>query len=302
MRSATLLTVIALSCLNAIAHDSPEHVVEALTHRMQHEGSSPALLVRRAYEYQSLGRYEKAEADLHNAIKSDPAFAEAYARLAHVFNAQGKYPQAEDTLAEGLEHAQSELDTVELLAIRAELHEANQNFHAALSDNEAVLEFRPNELDPLLHKSHLFAQMDKPAARVSWLRKAIERNPSIVLEIELTDALIDAKEYEDALDRVIQAANGRRWLSAWRIRRARIHLGLGEKVEAEKELRLALTEIDTRISKTWVDPMLLLESATAHALLGQTDPARDSLQSAIEAGASPRETRQVQILLGPDKR
>ena len=291
------MLLIALLGGVCVAHDSPEHVVEALTQRIQSEGRTPELLLRRAYEYQALAKYAEAESDLRDAIALDAEYAEAYARLAHVFNAQGKYENAAQALADGLKHATSEVDTVELLAIRATLHESNGAYAQALADCETVLSHRPKELEPLLHKSHILAQMGETDARVHWLRNAKERNPSIVLEIELTDALIEARAYDEALARVIEAANGKRYLSAWRIRRAQIHLGLGEKAQAENELRLALEEIDQRAAGPAIDPILLLQRATAHALLNQPHPASQALQAAQKSGASPRETRQVQRLL-----
>ncbi len=60
------------------------------------------------------------------------------------------------------------------------------------------------------------------------------------MQIELTDALIGGGEYVETLERVNRLAEGGRWSSAWRIRQAKIYLGVGKQEAARLELEEAL--------------------------------------------------------------
>src|SRR5437762_141317 len=67
--AALLLLTLVLLPLRLPAHDSPEHVIEWLTARIDTTGQRPDLLWRRATEYRALSRLDAAVSDLKQAIK-----------------------------------------------------------------------------------------------------------------------------------------------------------------------------------------------------------------------------------------
>jgi tetratricopeptide (TPR) repeat protein len=89
------LALLALCAPGIIrAHDSPEHVVEALTARMAREGKTASLLYRRAVEYRALGKSDRAAGDLLAALKADRAYLPAHRELCLVRLAEGRNGEA----------------------------------------------------------------------------------------------------------------------------------------------------------------------------------------------------------------
>src|SRR5882672_8177736 len=74
--SLVLLALLFLPSL-ALPHDSPEHVIEMLTARMEITGPRPDLLWRRATEHRALGELPAAARDLKRALKTNPRFLAA---------------------------------------------------------------------------------------------------------------------------------------------------------------------------------------------------------------------------------
>ena len=185
----------------SFGHDSPLHVIQLLTERIESEGEIPSLLLRRSYEYRAMGDYEAAERDLSRIIEIDPYAMSAYGELARVRWAQDDTEGADAAMRAGLEMSAPEAERSELLAVGAEFRESEGEFGEALKLCEAALKARPGNLDWMLQRSrlqHLLGQYD---ARIAGLREAVQRNPSIVLAIELTDALIDGGEHAEGLKR-----------------------------------------------------------------------------------------------------
>ncbi len=281
----------------SFGHDSPAHVIELLTERIESEGENPSLLLRRSYEYRAMGDYEAAERDLSRIIEIDHYELAAYVALARVRWAQKDIEGADAAMRAGLEISAPEAERSELLAVGAEFKESEGEFDEALKLCEAALKARPGNLDWMLQRSRLQHFLGRHDVRIAGLREAVQRNPSIVLEIELTDALIDGGEHTEGLERVNRLAEGGRWSSAWRIRRARIYLGIGEKEAARTELEKALMEIEGRIAPARANPVLLIEQGTAQALLGKWAEAAGSLQEARDAGGDAWATRPLEALL-----
>src|SRR5687768_16191932 len=57
-----------VSACNLIAHDSPEHEIEALNKKIAARGATAEVLARRATEWRALGKYEAAAKDLERAL------------------------------------------------------------------------------------------------------------------------------------------------------------------------------------------------------------------------------------------
>ena len=89
-----VLVAVLLLPLRALPHDSPEHVIEMLTARMEMAGQSPNLLWRRATEHRVLGDLVAAASDLKRALKMDHRFLPALIDLSRVQLAQGQRRRA----------------------------------------------------------------------------------------------------------------------------------------------------------------------------------------------------------------
>ena len=106
-----------------------------------------------------------------------------------------------------------------------------------------------------------------------------------MLEAEWIEALIDAGSTAKALERIGPLMDASRWQAAWRIRRARALLSMGELSRAQKDLGEAIAELDSRMRGPRPDVTLLAERGLAYALLGSEDQAEADLRQAQALGA-----------------
>jgi hypothetical protein len=68
-KSALQICAITLfASFSVIAHDSPEHQIEALNKKIAANGVTAELLARRATEWRALGKYDEASQDLQKAL------------------------------------------------------------------------------------------------------------------------------------------------------------------------------------------------------------------------------------------
>lgn len=278
-------------CLRA--HDSPEHQVEALTLRMARAGDSASLLIQRASEYKALGDLQKAAADLAEATRLEPKLPAAYENLSRVQFLQQKLVEASENATRALAFTADTADRGPLFLLRAQINAARGLSTEALADCE--LAARRDDLDWYLTRSELQMQLGKVSARLAGLKEGFERNGSIVLEIEWIEAMIDAGEYRTALDRIEQRLNKLRWRSSWLLRRARALKGL--RMDFHADAQAALAELQQRISPGHPDPTLVLDRATALALLGKRTAAEKDLAAAKALGMSGLPCLRVEKLL-----
>src|SRR5262245_19976023 len=121
-RLLTVLCVLATVLPRIVAgHDSPEHVVEMLTARMEAVGERADLLWRRATEYRALNNLGAAARDLSRAIKLQPDYLSALIDLSRVQLAQGHRRQALATVDRALKLVSDESGRAPLRMIRAEI-------------------------------------------------------------------------------------------------------------------------------------------------------------------------------------
>jgi len=121
------------------------------------------------------------------------------------------------------------------------------------------------------------------------LKAAYEKIPNVVLEIEWIEAMIDAGQNAEALERVTNYTGRGRWRSAWLIRQARAELGLNRREAAKASLAAALAELEPRINPAKVDATLLADRAMAHLLRGDRDAAAkdmDRIRGALKGQAT----------------
>ena len=303
MRRSLIVWAIGVLALAGIerlplwAHDSPEHEVEALTLRMAKVGKTASLLMRRASEYRALSDLEKAAADLKEAIALEPKLPAPYAELARVQLAQEQLTEACDNATRSLALIEDSEERGAVFLLRAQIQAARSRPGDALADCD--LADREDDLDWYLTRSQAQAQLGKLEARATGLKDGFERNGSIVLEIEWVEAMIDAGQYQPALERINGRLNQLRLRSSWLLRRARALKGL--KADFQADAQAALTELNRRIKPELPEPTLLLDRATASALLGQTDSAKNDLEAARKRGIPASACRRVENLLKPPR-
>jgi len=296
----SLFAVLALGLLNRLplrAHDSPEHEIEALTSRMSKAGKTGSLLMRRATEFKALGELDKAAADLTEAISLEPKSPAAYAELGRVQFAEGKLTEACDNATRSLTLMEDAGERGAVFLLRAQIQAARGRNAEALADCE--LADRRDDLDWYLIRSQIQRSLGKLDARVAGLKDGFARNGSIVLEIESIEAMIDAGQFRPALELIDQHLNQLRLRSSWLLRRARALKGL--KADFQADAKAALAELERRIRPEHPEPTLLLDRATAFALLGDEKAAREDLKAAQKQGMPASACERVESLLKSSK-
>ncbi len=295
VRALALLALCAPGMVRA--HDSPEHVVEALTARIAREGKTAPLLYRRAVEYRVLGKLDHAAADLLAALKVDPAYLSAHRELCLVRLAGGRDGEALAAIDGAIALVPGERERAPLYMVRARVYADGGRDAAALADCERAFRHHTGEVDWYLTRARLQARLGTWDACLGGLKRGIEQTGSAVLEVEFVETLIDAGRYREALARIEPELQDARWQSAWRLRRGRALLGLGEKPRAQEDLRAAIAEMDPRIRPGTPDLMLVADRGLAYALLGDRALAKRDLAAAREGGIDSWVTHRLEAAL-----
>ena len=272
--------------VGGLAHDSPEHVIETLTRRIEIRGRQPDLLWQRATEHRALGQTPAALDDLRQALQADPNFLPALTDLGRLRLAQGKSRLALRLIDRALLLAGSDAERAPLRMLRAEILAERGQDARALEEADAAIRAAPS-LEPewYLTRSRLQRRLGRPLEAVASLRAGTERTGSGVLECECLDAMIDAGLFDEARPGIASHLADSRWRSSWWVRRARIRLATGEISAAHEDLLAAIHELNDRLSGPLVDGELLAERGLAHALLGDQPLAKRDLARARKLGA-----------------
>ncbi|HXJ59732.1 MAG TPA: tetratricopeptide repeat protein [Verrucomicrobiae bacterium] len=294
----------------AAAHDSPEHVVEALTIRIHAQPKRPDLFWRRATEYRALGRLDAAARDLRQAIKLDPAFLPALADLGRVQLAQGSRGAARRTIEQALSRATDEAARAPLRMVLAEVLIQTGDFPKALAQCQAAISgaTAPTakagatngsgaELDWYLTRGQIQSRLGLFGQAAAGLREGYEQTGSAVLEVEYIEALIDGGFFTEASAQIEPLLNDCRWRSSWLIRRARCRLGQGETSAAHQDLLAAISELNQRLGAPHPSPELLADRSLAYALAGDMGLARRDLSHASQLGVEETSLRRVRLIL-----
>jgi tetratricopeptide (TPR) repeat protein len=286
-RIAVSITLLALlPSFTVFGHDSPEHVIEQLTARMEAVGKTPELLWKRATELRALGKHDAAAADLRQALKVRPDFVQAIQDLSRLELAQGRTRQALQTVNRAFVLASNKAGFAPLLMVRAEVLSASGEWKRALADCEDALQKTDDaELDWYLLRSQIQSKLGRFDAAAAGLRQAFEKTGSAVLEAEWIESLIDAGAYPEALARIEPWLADCRWQSSWLLRRARARFAKGDIAVAHADLLAAIAEINGRVKATVLDSALLADRGLAYALLGDFALAQNDLVSARKLGA-----------------
>lgn len=279
-------------------HDSPEHVVEMLTARMQVTGARPDLLWRRATEHRALGDLAAAARDLKRALKMNPRFLPALTDLSRVQLAQGQCRRALWTIDRAFEFICDETGRAPLRMLRAEVFVENGSFEKALIECDRALRHADGmQLDWYLTRSQLQCRLGRFNEAVAGLKAGFELTGSAVLEVECIDAMIDAGRFDEALKGIEPILADSRWQASWLVRRARVRLATGEISSAHADLVAAIRELNQRLNSPRPDPTLLTDRGMASALLGDVAPARRDLSEAKKLGADADTVRRLEVAL-----
>lgn len=276
----------AMLALRLAAHEGPEHEIEELTHRMDQQGESADLLLERAIEYRTLGRWAEAAKDLQRAVRLEPRDPLLFRELAQVQLREGRAGEALATLRQAIRlPGLSAQERAAILLIRSQAHVAGASLAAALKDCDEALHADPTLVAGYLDRSALQKRLKRSRERVTGLEEGIRRTGAGVLVAERVEALLDAGQWQRALAATRAEIETARLSGTWKIRRARALLGLGRARQAETDLREALDEIDRRMPLGGRDPSLLLDRAQARELLGEIEQAVRDYTLAAELGA-----------------
>ena len=294
---SALLAVFLLP-LPVPAHDSPEHVVEILTARMEVVGERPDLLWRRATEHRALRDLPAAGRDLKRALKLNPRFLPALTDLSRVQLAQGHRRRALWTLDRAFAFVRDEPGRSPLRMLRAEIFVEAGDFEKALVEcDRALRHAEGTPLDWYLTRSQIQCRLGRFNEAVTGLQAGFELTGSAVLEVECIDAMIDAGRFGEALQQIEPILADSRWQASWLVRRARVRLGTGDISTAHADLLAAIRELNQRLNSPFPDPGLLTDRGLASALLGDIAPARRDLGEAKRLGADPDTVRRLEITL-----
>jgi len=294
---SALLAVFLLP-LPVPAHDSPEHVVEMLTARMEVVGERPDLLWRRATEHRALRDLSAAARDLKRALKINSRFLPALTDLSRVRLAQGHRRRALWTINRAFAFVHDEPDRSPLRMLRAEVYvESGELEKALLECDRALRHAEGTPLDWYLTRSQIQCRLGRFNDAVAGLQAGYELTGSAVLEVECIDAMLDAGRFNEALKRIEPILADSRWQASWLVRRARARLAAGEISDAHADLLAAIGELNQRLNGARPDPTLLTDRGLARALLGDAAPARRDLNEAKKLGADAETVRRLEMAI-----
>ena len=249
------------------SHDSPNDVIDALSHRIETDSASVRLLVSRAYEFRAYGDLDAAESDLVAALTMDASDVAACVALGQLYVFRNRYDDALGIVNAGMRHGSSIEDRSGLHGLAAEAHLGKGSWKAGLLEIDQALNGSPGELEWSLVKSRILSELGLYGERLEFLRNASGRNGSIVLQIELVGALRDVRRFDESIRMIEGYIEKRRWKADWYLRRAEVFVLMKDFGLACADAERALDEIDVRMEMHGVDDELLKVRARAIGIL-----------------------------------
>jgi tetratricopeptide (TPR) repeat protein len=284
-----------LSPSSARGHESPQHVIEALSERIKTHGPTARLLMARAYEYQSAGDTGAAAADFNAVLLANPGSSAALAGLAEIFLQENKVREAALVARRGI--ALNDVNRERFHALLARSHARQASWAEALESWRRALESSQPEIAWFLGEAECLFRLSRHAEQVLALEKAIARNPSVVLHRAWIHALVDAGFLDEASQPIERGLVESRWQSSWLLLRARVHERNGRKLEQQADAEAALRELRLRLNATDSDPQLAADVAHALAILARREEALVQLEEARRLGASEATLARLDSLL-----
>ena len=253
--------------------------------------------MRRARSFHILGSVQEERADLDRIIQLYPDFTPARIAMAQFHLDRQDFKSALKLATSLLEQSPGERDAATLHVICGDAHMLAGHPSAAETSYEIALKNHPDEVDWHLKWSEALAMQGRHRDRATALQTARESLPSIVLELEWIDALIECDEasaVRTAITMIESNLEQSRLRSSWLLRRAEAYLALNQQQSAGTDLAEALRELDSRLATQHPDPTLLLDRAYVFALQGEKWKAEQDLAAAKQHGAAGRRVQRVQ--------
>lgn len=280
------------------AHEGPEHEIEELSEMLEARGDSAGLLIERAIEYAVLGRYAEAIRDLERAVRLDPGSVHALRELGRLQFLDGKAETAIATVTRALRlRIEDPAERGGLLVLRAGFLKNNGKPRQALADCDAAIGLHSGNPEWYLLRSDLQRRLGIHRRRITGIEEGLAQTGAGILVIERIEALLDAGKFALALKAIEPELESARLRGGWFVRRGRARLGLGDRAGGQDDLRNALSEIDSRLDLSHPDAALLLEQATALALLGDPAAARQACELAKSKGGDPEMMERIGALI-----
>ena len=266
MRVLATIGLILLSG-SAIAHDSPNDVIDRLTHQLEH-GVTARLLVDRGLEYRAIGDTQAAEADFRAALALNKHYVPAHLTLAQMFVHEERIDDAVLIIETGLRESRDEDHRDEFLRLRAECEVHEHDWISAIASLDAMNTDLQGDLDTVLLRSAIRVNLNQLTLRVEELRIAFRDNAAVVIELELIEALRDAGLHDESLDRINEHLHNRKFKAEWLLRRAKTYHAMGETASMKTDLEVALVELENRLDVPRPDTQLFTLRDQARDLLG----------------------------------
>ncbi len=282
------LVVFSLTILTtqAIAHDNPDDVIDAITHRIDTNGPTARLLAARGAEYEFQRQWALAAADFEAALQLQPQFGAAIEGFARALLHLGDPARAAEVARQGLALDEAPDKQAPFHALLAQSHRLGRDWERALEAWRAALRASRPETDWYFGEAECLARLDAYPERARALGVAKNRDPSVEIHRAWLEAMADAGEGEAALPDIEAGLARAHWKCTWLLLRARIYAARGEQAAQQADAQAALDEINLRWN--WPqpdrDPFLFAYAGLACGLLGQGAQARAHLEQASALG------------------
>ncbi|HEY5551139.1 MAG TPA: tetratricopeptide repeat protein [Opitutaceae bacterium] len=288
------------TALPAVAHDSPEHVIHDLSHRIEADGATARLLTARAFEHQAMRNWSAAIADFNAALELQPNHGPAILGCAQTLIHQGALTEAAAVARRGLALNGDAARQAPYHALLAGISARRHEWPEALEAWREALKSPHPEVDWFLGEAECLARLSRFTEQSDALAQAMTRNPSVVLRRTWIRALVDAGELDAASHEIERSSAEARWKSAWLLLSARVCALREDYAGQHAASSAALTEIRSRLNPERPDPQLILESALALAFLGRQEEALASMKQARELGVPEASFRAPELVaIGP---
>ena len=285
-----LVLVAALSATTSTeAHPDARELIARYTAEIDAGSRDPKVYYDRSVAWRSVNRNHEAAADLKKALELNPEFLMALQQLPRVLAAQGQVDEAIDTAKKAIEVARAHGRAAEAhcWGVLARVELARKGHASARAALAKAFELQPaGDLDWFLAEADALQALGKSNEAIKALKKAHDRTGSVVLRNAWLDTLLDAGRGVEALPLIEAELKARPRNSAWLVRRARARLSTKNVADAEADLRLAVEELDRKISADHPHVALLIDRAMAWALLGEKERAAKDIAVARDHGAS----------------
>jgi tetratricopeptide (TPR) repeat protein len=276
--------LVALFSSSAVGHESPDHVVQSLTDRIETDGPNARLLLARAYEYQSAGDLRAAAVDFKAVLLLNPHSSAALGGLAEILLQQNELSDAAETARRGLVLNAPGRERFHALLARSLTRQ--ECWTQALESWSRALESPQPEIAWFIGEAECLFRLSRYPEQVAALAAAKSRNPSVVLHRAWIHALVDAGLLDEASRQIERGLTESRWRSSWLLLRARLHERNHRTAEQQADAAAALSELKLRLNSSRPDLQLVADVGYALAILNRRDEALAQLAAARRLGAS----------------